>query len=379
MSGSPAAAGRSPPVGESREGWGGTNEGSHQTVNYMGDRREEYEYRADGSSDERSASPRPTIRTISTAPSLRAACPQGLERPPVRASYARDAMGRVLQISGIRRGSERAPTPLFNIYYDLRGNVEYESTSQLKYESGGAAHLRHQHRQPLRRRRPAQLGRPPPRPGTAPGSKPTSLDFHYAMVGRRAGCRARSTTRTRPAPTRTGSRPIIMTASAGSASVDIYDERRRTVSFAYTPEGQVPQPQGAVSAPPTIRRTSIISSPACRSASSPTMAYDRRSRIDYAQSITQHAGARTRTPAPFRWNTTGGSTARPFGGAGYDYINPGSATAPARRQPLHGARRRHACRRSPPQRLGRSEPVVHDRRGERPRRPASQLVAGQSA
>ncbi|HKR25623.1 MAG TPA: LysM peptidoglycan-binding domain-containing protein, partial [Allosphingosinicella sp.] len=299
------------------EGGGGTTEGgSYQTVYYMGERREEYEYRADGALM--------TVRFAETdytdngdGTVTPGSLPSGLGTAPVRASYGRDAMGQVLQYQEFDRFGMRTQHR-YSIYYDLRGNIEYESTSQLKYESG-APHTyvtntdNHYNASGLLTRVTTTSTR------DSTWLKPTSLDFYHGWWDE-----ARVTMSVYDKDTSGSNTNWVSTyyydGLGRPASVDINDERRRTVSFAYTPEGQIlnRKERSAVTNNPEDQHYFVAG---VQTGELTNNSYIETSRIDYAQSIVQHSWSPNPTPAPFRWNTAGGVTGARFGGAGYDYIN----------------------------------------------------------
>jgi hypothetical protein len=107
------------------------------------------------------------------------------------------------------------------------------------------------------------------------------------------------------------------------ASVGIDDQRDRTVSFAYTPEGQIlnRKERSAASANPEDQRNFVagaqVGELTSDGNSDPTLE-------DYARNLNT---IRNWTPNPqvgaFRWNTTAGTTRGTFGaGGGYEALNP---------------------------------------------------------
>ncbi len=340
----------------------GNGEYVWQQSNYMGNRREDYEYRADGylmnvlHADEGyyDAGGYTEANGVMGAAAL-------------RSFNYRDAMGRVTQYQELNGGSVNYNR--YNIAYDGASRVTSEVLSQKKLENsvwntytstttnsyygpGGA--LSYSSASTLK--------------SWYNGSSTTgsSTSYTYAIWDD-----ARVASSTYDSNTSSGSNPLWVSTyyydGAGRlASVKIDDDRDRTVSFASNPNGQVLS---------RIERSAATNNPndfyyfldGAQVGELTNNGNHDPSRDTYSGIyVTRNWNFNTSAALqPFRWNTATGITAGQFGGSGYDPVNPNLDGHEGHRQPLYGPRRRH-----PPghrrQRLGRLLDVVHDRRGQRP-------------
>ena len=121
-----------------------------------------------------------------------------------------------------------------------------------------------------------------------------------------------------------------------TAKVTISDFRPRTVSFANTLEGQVllRKERSAAAADPEDRH---YFAGGIQQGEITNNGNNDPDRVDWNQSILTKTWQSNTTPAPFRWNTTGGVTAAQMGAGGYD---PLSATG----QGMSGTDGRHTVR-----------------------------------
>ena len=297
------------------------NNGQYQEmpVYYMGERREEYEYRADGSlSTVKFAETGYTDNGDGTVSSTGV-----IGTGVLRAEYQRDAMGRITRYREFQSDGATVSHDRYSIVYANQTFITSESVSQRKVESGVAhtyvTNTVNSYTNGLLMSSTADEWKD----GSDSAIPDTSTTNSYAWYDG-----AQLATSSFDSDTGSGSNTIFVSTYAYDglgrvASVDIADGRRRTVSFAYTPEGQVlsRKERATASTNPEDMRYFAggvqIGELTSNGNNDPLLA-------DYAQTVNN---IRNWTPnpaaAPFRWNTTGGVTRGTFGaGSGYDPINP---------------------------------------------------------
>jgi YD repeat-containing protein len=297
------------------------NNGQYQEmpVYYIGERREEYDYLADGSlSNVKFAETGYTDNGDGTVSSTGV-----LGTGVLRAEYQRDAMGRISRYREFQADGATVSHDRYSIVYANQTFITSESVSQKKVESGVTntyvTNTVNSYANGLLMSSTADEWKN----GSDSAIPDTSTTNSYAWYDG-----AQLATSSFDSDTGSGSNTIFVSTYAYDglgrvASVDIADGRRRTASFAYTPEGQVlsRKERATASTNPEDMRYFAggvqIGELTSNGNNDPLLA-------DYAQTVNT---IRNWTPnpaaAPFRWNTTGGVTRGTFGaGSGYDPINP---------------------------------------------------------
>ena len=306
-------------------GGGEPGPGHYESVpfSYEGIRREEYEYRADGA-----------LATVKFAETGYTDNYDGsvsstgvIGAAMLRAQFDRDAMGRVTRH---REWDHWSISRDRNIIYDLQNHVDYETVSQRKSTGFG---LNMQHNTYVTNTDNVYVNgllvsttNDEWKNGVDEGTYgvPDSLTT-YSYIWKDG---PQILTSTFDGDTSTGANTVGVSTyyfdGAGRiASVDINDGRRRTVSFAYTPDGQtlLRKERSAAATNPEDQRLFLSGMQVGELTNNGN--YD-PSFHDYATNILQVRNlTAAQTAAPFRWNTTAGVTRGMFGtSAGYDYINP---------------------------------------------------------
>jgi YD repeat-containing protein len=288
-------------------------------ANYMGARREDYEYFADGSlKNVKFAETGYTDNGDGTVSDT------GLFGGAVlRAEYTRDALTRITQYREFASDGISVTRDRNTISYDYRGNVTHEIVDQSKTQSGTYLYRTIIDNGYTGDGRLSWTTADEYKQGSDNDVPDTRTDYSYTW---RDGAQVASTTF--DSDTGSSSNPVWTSTYAYDglgrlASVRIDDGRPRTVSFASTPEGQVlnRKERSAATNNPEDQRYFISGRQIGELTSNGNNDPDK---ADYAQTLNN---IRNWTPnptaAPFRWNTTGGVTSGTFGiGAGYQAINP---------------------------------------------------------
>jgi YD repeat-containing protein len=293
---------------------------------FAGERREDYEYRADGAlANVKFAETGYTDDEDGTVTSTGV-----IGTAVLRSEFQRDAMGRLTRYREFSApdgyGTSITTHDRNSIVYDARGNITSESVSQLKVEGPASnIYVTNTVNSYTSDGRLSWTSADQWKNGHDEGQyglADTRMDYSYAWYD---GARIASTTYD------------FDTANSGTnwtstyyydgigrlASVGIDDQRDRTVSFAYTPEGQIlnRKERSAASANPEDQRNFVagaqVGELTSDGNSDPTLE-------DYARNLNT---IRNWTPNPqvgaFRWNTTAGTTRGTFGaGGGYEALNP---------------------------------------------------------
>jgi YD repeat-containing protein len=291
-----------------------------QQSNYWGDRREEYDYRADGYlTDIRFAD-----EGYYDTGSGYTAANGTMGAAVLRGSNSRDYMGRVTQY---REFDAYGYTTYdrYSIVYDGASRVTSEALSQKKLESG-APHTYLTYTVNTYGGPGGALSYSTAdnyRDGSDSALADTSTSFSYAMWGD-----AQVSSSTHDSDTGSGSNALWTSTYyydglGRLGSVDIADGRRRSVSFASNPGGQTLS---------RIERSAATNNPndfyyfvdgAQVGEMTNNGNYD-PTRLDYSNTFVTRNWTANPISAPFRWNTQGGVTAGQFGGSGYDPISPTS-------------------------------------------------------
>jgi YD repeat-containing protein len=293
-------------------------------VGYTGARREEYAYRDDGE-----------LYTVKFAETGYTDNHDGTVTPTstfgssvLRAQYDRDAMGRITAYQEFAKDGTTVTRNRYDILYDALNNITDEKLTQVKVESGVTnqyltSTVNHYTNGMLTSTSSHEYkgGWDSASDALVPD---TEMTYNYTWYD---GARISSTSFDGDTST-TSNTPFTSTYYYDSlgrvGSVDIADGRRRAVSFAYTPEGQVLNRKErsaatGASANPEDQHYFVNGAQygelTSNGNSDPELA-------NYGDSLTM----RNWTPAPaaaaFRWNHTSGATNGIFGGAGYQPLNP---------------------------------------------------------
>jgi YD repeat-containing protein len=303
---------------------GVTGDYQYQPTNYMGARQEQYAYRDDGElSTVRFAETGYTDNgdgTVSSDGTLGAAV--------LRAQYDRDVMGRITEYREFDANGA-VTQDRYNITYDYRSAVTSESLSQKKIESG-ATHTYvtnsvNTYTNGLLMSSTGDLWRD----GSDSAIPDTSTTYSYAWYD--GAVVSSSSYKPDVNSSTTWTSTYYYDALGRLGSVDIADGRRRTVSFAYSPEGQVlnRKERSAASVNPEDQYLYLNGTQIGFLTSNGN---GDPARSDYGMVEYRNVNwSNNPVSAPFRWNTTGGVTDGEFGASGYDYINPaGQGDAPGR-------------------------------------------------
>lgn len=300
---------------------------SYVKASFTGERREEYGYRADGA-----------LATVSFAETAYTDNENGsvtaiagtFRDAELRAEYQRDEMGRIIRyrefeqpVPGETPGST-VTHDRYAIEYDLRNNVTHEVVSQSKRVGsyGYEVHVTETDNHYSTDGR-LTLTETDNSVGGGPIT-PTTMAYTYDWYD---GARIATTTYDKDASSGSSNTSWVSTyyydGLGRVASVKIADDRPRTVSFAYAPEGQVlnRRERSGATVNPEDQRYFVngrqIGEITSDGSNDPSL-------LDYATNLNS---IRDLTPnrqlAPFRWNNTTGATYATFGpGAGYDVVNP---------------------------------------------------------
>lgn len=295
--------------------------GNYGYVNafYYGARREEYGYNADGS-----------LATVKFAETGYTDNYDGsvtsdgvIGAGVLRGQYTRDAMQRITRYQEFDAYGSTVTYDRYDIAYDARNNVTAETLVQKKVEGATNTYVTYTTNSYTSDGRLSSTAADQWKNGSDSAIPDTSMSYSYSWYdGARIG------TTTYDKDTGSGSNPLWTSTynydGVGRvASVAIDDDRDRTVSFAYAPEGQIlnRRERSAATNNPQDQRYFVngqqVGEITSDGNNDPSLA-------DYAQNLNY---IRNWTPnpqlAPFRWNTSSGVTRGTFGpSAGYDVVNP---------------------------------------------------------
>jgi YD repeat-containing protein len=297
---------------------GVTGDYQYMPANYMGARQEQYSYRPDGELSTVSFAETGYTDngdgTVSSDGTLGAAV--------LRGEYQRDAMGRISRYREFDTDGATVTYDRYNISYANQTLITAESVSQRKTESGGNhTYVTNTVNSYTNNRLTSTTG-DLWKDGSDSAIPDTSTTFSYIWYDD-----ARVSSSSYDGDTGSSSNPIFTSTYAYDgigrlASVDIADGRRRTVSFAYTPEGLVlsRKERSAASTNPEDQHYFLSGMQVGELTSNGN---NDPETIDYGQTLVTRNWTNNPTAAPFRWNTSGGVTYGRFGPtAGYDAINP---------------------------------------------------------
>jgi YD repeat-containing protein len=284
----------------------------YQPAGYMGARREEYDYRADGALTNVKFAETGYVDNGDGTVSATTMPSSGM----LRAENQRDAMGRVTRYLEYD-SSANVTQDRNNIVYNARDQLVSDSVSQVKNESGGInTYVTNTSNNYSSYGLLNSSAADQWKNGSDSAVPDTTTTYSYGWWDD-----ARVSGTSIYDGTSTTSSTYVYDGLGRVASVDINDGRRRTVSFASAPGAQILA---------RTERSSVSANPAdyhyfvdgMQIGDLTSNGNNDAAEIDYAQSLLVRNWTNNPKAAPFRWNTTGGVTDGKFGGSGYDPISP---------------------------------------------------------